>query len=138
MAKYKELKLTVIQNKKILEKMDEAGAELFGQPGMHPSYGAPTLILVSGKTRPEGSDELQYSNAGCIMQNMALEATELGLGSVYLKGMISAIEKNKEICEELNLPKDYIPIAALAVGYGNEEIKERPLTVERIAFDYIK
>ena len=150
-SKYSNVKLTVIQNSNMLEKIDAVGAEVYKKPNMKIRFGAPTLILVSVKIisdRPEflknsgiSEEEMNlgaYCDAACIMENMALAATDLGLGNVYLFGAALAIAKNPELCAELKIPAGYIPVSALPVGKAVKPLKERELTLSKIATEYIK
>jgi nitroreductase len=66
------------------------------------------------------------ANASCIIENISLAGTDVGVGSVYLLGFIYAISNNKEILKELNLPDGFVPAAAVALGYPTE-----PLTKEK-------
>ena len=122
--------LTVIQNKKILKAL----GRLFG-PENDIIYGAPTLILVSSPEMPMAG--VEYATAGCVIENMALAATDLGLGSIFLWGVAIGLSNAPELLEKLDLPEGYRPIAALAVGVGTEvvakckELKHK-LEVKRI------
>lgn len=77
--------LTVISSKTVLDQMKRSFTEVTGKEG-DPSYGAPLFILVS-KT-PEAIEEIAKYDAACIVENMHLAAAALGLGSVYIHGMI--------------------------------------------------
>lgn len=125
MGAYNSLHLTVIQNSDLLDKITNVTREAFNNPKMSPFYGAPTLIIVSGKPN-EKAPAIELANASCIIENMSLAATDMGLGHVYLLGFIYAISKNEELLKELNLPEGFVPAAAIAIGYPTE-----PLTAER-------
>lgn len=122
--------ITVVQNKALLK---ELGAQWGADKDI--IYGAPTLIVVSHKeSRMQGVGEM---NASCVIENMTLAATDLGLGSIYLLGVTAALSKNEELCKKLEIPQGYRPISALAVGYGKtpvEKCKEAKqiLTVNRV------
>ncbi|MCD8398670.1 MAG: hypothetical protein LUD12_16110 [Lachnospiraceae bacterium] len=60
------------------------------RPDSHPLYGAPELIIVSVKFDPS-TEAAGHANAAMIDHNMALAATELGVGCVYIYGAIAAI-----------------------------------------------
>ena len=135
-GQYDKMHLTVVQKSAILALVDCCTAEFFGDLSMHPLYGAPTLIVVSADS--SAPRDMSFCNAGCIVENMHLAATALGLGSVYLAGCTMAAEQNEEMRTALQLPEGYLPVSALAVGYAAGEKKERFLTTERIATDYIK
>ena len=68
MGKFEEVKLTVIQNKDLLNKFDSTGAKFFGNPESHPLYGAPTVILVSAINPGNAHTFVSYCNAACIVE----------------------------------------------------------------------
>ncbi len=86
MGQYDGVHLTIIQNAELLQKIDAAGAAMFGKPDMHPLYGAPTLILISTKTPASGGENVAFSNTAIISHNIVLEAVELGIGACYIWG----------------------------------------------------
>jgi nitroreductase len=143
---YDEIKLTVIQNKELLAKLDAAGAKLYGNPKLVRHF-APTLILVSFKTNgrkpgflatffsEDKPDPYPYCNVGCIVENMALAATDLGLGNVILGGPPLVITMNPELSAELKIPQGFMPGTAIALGKAAMPLKERELTVAKMATD---
>jgi len=138
MKKYDTLRLTVIQNPFFLDDLDREGAEFFGNPDLHPLYGARTLILVSSNATAEGQPPIAYSNVGCIIENMSLAATELGLGSCYIAGAIAALKKNEELLSKLNLPVNFVPISGIILGKPSVPLQERELVLDRIETHYFK
>ena len=138
MKKYENVKLTVIQNKELLGKLDAAGAKFFGNPDMHPLYGAPTVILVSVIAPDNPQNHVSYCNAACIIENMALAATDLGLGSVYLMGTIIAMAMDQELSKEFGVPQGFVPASAIAIGKGAAALEERTFTLDRIETEYLR
>lgn len=133
-ADYESLRLTVIQNPALLGRIDAATAKAFGNPELHPIYGASTLILVSGR---EGIiPNIEYANTGCIMENMHLKATELGHASIYLWSVTRGINADQVILADLKLPEGFRALSALAVGVPGEPLSPRELSV-KIDVDYI-
>lgn len=59
----------------------------------------------------------------CIVENMLLASTDLGLGSIYLTSFLRGVEKRKDLLEDLEIPKAYKPISAVGVGYIKGETK---------------
>ena len=57
-------------------------------------YGAQALIVVSATELSE--DHIEYANAGCVIENMHLQATALGLGSCYIWGCLRKLRSNKD------------------------------------------
>lgn len=127
---YKDLHITVIQNQELLEKTALFCGKAFGNEKYNPFYNAPTLIIVSAK--PKEDEQLVYiADVGCVMENMQLAATEMGLGCVYLWAMLNRIPQYPELIQALNLPEGFKAISALAVGYP--EVPLTPRTLDDIA-----
>ncbi|WP_378956878.1 nitroreductase family protein [Pelosinus sp. sgz500959] len=122
---YHEVHMTVIQNPDLLDRISKATANLLGNPKAKPLYGAPTLVIISGKPNDK-APTVAIANASCIIENMTLAATNLNIGSVYLLRSIFAINANQELIEDLNLPEGFFPAAGIALGYPNE-----PFTIEK-------
>lgn len=138
MGQYENVHLTIIKNKDLLAKIDKAGAKMFGKPDMHPLYNVPTLVVISSKNLGEAMANVSHSNCAIIAHNMALTATELGIGSVYIWGATMALSKDEELVQELNLPKDFFPCCALGLGKTNEKYEEREIPKNRISQNIIK
>ena len=128
MGKYDEMQITVIQDKKLLEELNEEFQKSLNNQNKRMFHGAPTGIIVSGK--PTNYCGMEYDNGACIIENMILMATDLNLGTVYLKGIILFLENNKELLEKLNIKKDFVPLAGMAVGYPEEEITPKEHHIE--------
>lgn len=139
MGRYDSVHLTVITSTELLGKIDAAGAAMFGKPDMHPLYGAPMLILVSA-TLPdaEGMKNVTYSNAASIVQNMALAATELGVGACHIWGATMALLNAPDVLASLRLPAGFTPCCALALGKTDCAFEPREIPAERIATDRIE
>lgn len=136
MGDYDSVHMTVIQNADMLDKITKAAAKSFGNPNMKPLYGAPTVIIVSGKPNSK-MPNIEMADAACIIENMALAATDLGIGNVYLLGFIKALCSDKELLKNLNLPEGFVPLSAIALGYSSE-IPEEKKSKHTIAVNKIK
>ncbi|MDR0597962.1 MAG: nitroreductase family protein [Treponema sp.] len=156
---YRDIHLTVVQNREILDKLSQAGAkrsedkkrmkeiagdtvleEDNGKPvtSSNPFYRAPTVIFVSHKAQGIQIG-IEYSNVACVVFSMHLAAAELGLGSVF---MWHALESMREIPELdnaylLNLPEGFTPLLGIAVGYPASAPRIRELQAEKIKTNYI-
>ena len=107
--------LTVVTDKAVLEKLGAQGGPERGDI----IYGAPALIIVSCPVTAPGLAEM---NAACVVEMMALQATDLGLGNIYLYGVTAMMQKNEELKAELHIPEGFVPLSALALGYGEEPV----------------
>ena len=131
MGQYDAMHLTLIRDKEILSEIDKAAAEMFGAPASHPLYGAPMLILVSGKIAP-GRENVIFSNAAMIIHNMALAATDLKVGSCDIWGAVAALNRSPEIVAKLSLPEGYKPCSGIIIGKTDVEFPLREIPKERI------
>ncbi|MGI6032193.1 MAG: nitroreductase family protein [Coriobacteriales bacterium] len=138
MKKYEDVHLAVIQAPDLLKRIDAAGAAFFGNPDMHPLYGAPTLIVVSSKEAGPGLPEnVACSNAAIIVENMALAAVDLGVGACHIWGAIEALA-HADFVSELGLPQGFVPKCALALGKSKIAYDKRDIPADRIACSYIR
>lgn len=126
---------TVITNRKVLDRISgenrrvllKSAGERMRRAAEDPAFdsfrGAPMAIVVSGEK------EANFAAADCAnaVQNMAVAAYSLGLGSCYIASFKIAMEtpEGAYLLDELGIPEGYIPLYALAVGYGNEVLGER-------------
>lgn len=133
MGKYEVMHLTVIQNRELLDKIDAAGAKFFQNPDMHPLYHAPALILVSTKKPEKNMENVAYSNAAIIVENMAIAATALNLGACHIWGAVAALSSDGELVSKLGLPEGYVPCCGLTVGKTDEAYSEREIPSDRIS-----
>ncbi|NLN07280.1 MAG: nitroreductase [Firmicutes bacterium] len=103
------------QPQKILVLQQPEGLETLGKTAR--LYNAPLALLVCADTsqswkRPfDGMDSGQI-DATIVTTYMMLEATRLGLGSVWICRFDPAVVK-----EDFNLPDHIVPVNILAVGY---------------------
>ncbi|MBR6801052.1 MAG: nitroreductase family protein [Eubacteriaceae bacterium] len=130
MGAYDSMKFTVIQNKDLLTEIDNVA----GAGKNHPLYGAPTLILLSAKELR--LPNIEYSNAGCVIQNMMIMAADLEIDNIYLWGAAMAVKNNPELKAKLNIPEDYHPIASIALGYSDKDRDKVKEEVMKITAEY--
>lgn len=133
MGAYGTVHLTVIRNQDFMEQLNQATAE-FMKRDNKALYGAPVLILVSGK--PGIPPVIECHNAGTIIENMLLAATDLGLGSVYIMGAVAALNTKPDLVAQLNLPDGFVPVAAMALGHPADALTVRDAT-QKIDISYL-
>lgn len=109
-ANLQPVKLLVVRSREGLDKVGKAAN----------IYGAPMAIIVyadHGKAwkRPFDGKMSSDIDASILTDHMMLEATELGLGTVWI-----CYFKPDVIREEFDLPEGLEPINILAVGYTEE------------------
>lgn len=110
-ANLQPIHLIAVQGKDGLEKIGKAAN----------IYGAPLAIIVCADhskawVRPFDRKQTTDIDASILTDHMMIEATELGLGSVWV-----CYFKPDIIKKEFELPDNLEPINILAIGYSNEE-----------------
>lgn len=137
-AKHENLQLTVIQDANKLAEIRALCGGAMDDPNANPTYGAPTLIIVSTKLDNDEISPISVANAAGIVENMHLTATDLGLASIFLFGFVRALNIQNQLGPAINLPKGWAPVAALGVGHAVSELKERKLALGKIRTEYIR
>lgn len=135
MGRYESVKLTVIQNEELLTHIDRKGAVFFGDASLHPLYGAPTMVVISGENKDV---ELAMCNASCIAENMLITASDLGLGACYIRGCLKAVREDEEICRLMKVPEGFLPCAGVILGYPKETPKAGELVTDKLATDFVR
>ena len=132
--------ITALQNPEELQAWDQHCTTASGNPNYHMFYQAPTLIFVSAQPKADGQ-AVFIADVACIMENMHLAATALGLGSVFLWAMVNRVPLTDELLQTLQLPPDFVPVSVLAVGYPKLPLSARTLDnlkPDRIATTLLK
>ena len=81
---------------------------------------APLAIVLLGSTQRMKFSENWEQDLGAAAENLLLEATELGLGAVWL-GVHPLKERIDAVKAQFSLPEKLRPFAVVAVGYPKEE-----------------
>lgn len=116
--------LTVIEKPEVLALMRETFTRVSGA-AEDPSYGAPMFIMVSAT--PEANDTVVKYDAAVIIENMHLAATELGLGSCYIHGMIRTIRHEADWKKAAGIPEEATPMCGLILGHAKMPFRKRPM-----------
>ncbi|MDR1638051.1 MAG: nitroreductase family protein, partial [Clostridiales bacterium] len=134
---YKDLRLTAVKDRGLLDKLSVAAIKriedrsrqalitreikpeaLPPKTNRDPFYGAPLAIFVSHR-KQSLQPGIEFSNVACVALSMQLAATELGLGSVFIWGVLEAMRDIPELDNThlLNLPEGFEPLLGIAIGY---------------------
>lgn len=136
---------TVIQSKQMIDAIsddtkksfvhakDQRTRDLATNEKMHVFYGAPTVIVVSGR-----EDALMpKADCGAATQNMLLAAESLNIGGCW-NGYVAYLfnsELGKSYMEKLNIPEGHKPYYAIAIGYkGVDSLNAPPRKENRIQY----
>lgn len=82
-------------------------------------------------------NNIEYANCACVINNMLLAATDLGLGSVYLMGAPMAIGEDKQLKRDLGIPDSFSPLAAVALGYAKNGLSKDRVLKQHITLNRV-
>jgi len=130
---------SVVQNPELIQEVhDEAarvmgreGSPRFADPDFQIFYYAPTVVFIFGEKGFSWTDV----DCGIAVENMALAAEGLGVGSVILGLPKPAFQGNKadELRNRLQCPEGYDFVIALALGYSTDTKAAHDLREEKIS-----
>ncbi len=129
-----EINFYVIQNKDSIRELAERYSKYAFNDGKvrNFAYGAPTLILLYGKS---GARFMEI-DAGIAAENMTLAAHSLGLGSLII-GCIKEYlysDDGREYATSIGISEDLSFGIALAIGHTNEPTPSKPRLEDRIKY----
>ena len=110
-ANLQPVRLLVVQEKEGLAKIEKAAN----------IYNAPLAVIVCADhstawTRPCDKKQTGDIDASILTDHMMLQASELGLGTVWV-----CYFKPDILSQEFNLPENLEPVNILVIGYADEE-----------------
>ena len=114
---YEAFHLTIVESEDMIKKLPADKL-----------YDAPVCVIVSAKVNEERKN-INFADAGCLIENMMLAATDIGLGCVYLWGMIMMISGDEDLLKDLGIPEGYKPISGMALGHIGELKEAKELSV---------
>lgn len=134
-GQYDSLHLTVIQNMELLNEIGNKVTALVQKTlgkKLDKNFGAPTMIIVSAKQGHVPG--VEYANAACILENMALAATDMGIDNIVWGGAAVVVSQDDSLRSKLEIPKGFPPVLCASFGYGavEEPAKVHTISVNRI------
>lgn len=109
----KPYEFIIVTEKELLNKLSETGLYC------HMLKYAAAAIVVMSKADEQETPYWQ-ADCGAVVENILLEATELGIGSCWI-GEYPNIEKSQKVKEILLIPEDYQVFATISLGYAQEK-----------------
>lgn len=120
---------TVVQNQELIHELDYEAKDIFKQSeeeflrnvgnneNFKPSYGAPTIIIVSG----QNGNQHMKEDCGAATQNMLLAAYSIGIGTCWNAALTAAFggEKSEYLRSRLQIPEGYTPLYGISLGYAD-------------------
>lgn len=130
---YENLHITVVQDEALIKEIfDVTEEEMYKLSNVrrNMNFGAKTYIIVSSIN----PTNMEYVNAGCIVENMILAATALNINTVMMAAPTRSIADKKDLLLRLGIPSGYVPLLSSLFGYAKEDElpKEHHITINRI------
>ena len=134
-AKYDAMHIAVVQNEAVLKQIMDATSDFISKLFGHRKemdFGAKTLIVVSGA--PGMMPGIEYANAGCILENMILAATSIGIDNIIWGGAAVVISQSEDLMNLLGIPLGFKPLLCASFGYAAEKqsAKEHHIPISRV------
>lgn len=104
----------------VVTNRDALNAIADHQASMNMMKTAYCAIIVMGDREASQPDEYLYVDSAAAIENMLLEAVHLGLGTCWC-AIGPKTDRIKYFRESYQISEQYVPIAAVAVGYPDEE-----------------
>lgn len=119
---YDSLHLTVVRDRGLLVRIADASSDMVQRmtgSRKDMDFGAGTVIIVSSK--PAVLPGLEYANAACVLENMVLAATDLGVDSLLWGAAAQAVGHDAGLRSDLGIPEGSDPILCASFGYADSE-----------------
>ena len=111
-------KMVVLQNKDDIKYVSSLNAEVMGNPGADPFYGAPTVIIVFA----DKNIRTYYDDGVLVMGNLLNAAHAVGVDScfIYRAREVFNTEKGRALMKKWGLGDNYEGIGNCILGYADE------------------
>lgn len=111
--------MVVVQDPQVIDHMRELNANIMGNPGSDPFYGAPTVVVVLAD-----GDNYNWMKDGClVMGNLMTAAASIGVGSCWINRATELFDmpEGKELLKKWGLTENYRGIGNCILGYPEGE-----------------
>ena len=111
--------IVAVQNPETIAQLRKMNAEIMGNPGSDPFYGAPTVLVVLARKEVHTAVE----DGSLTMGSMMLAAESIGLACCWIHRARESFEtaEGKQLLAAWGLdPEGYIGVGNLILGYAAE------------------
>ena len=112
--------LVAVQDPETIALMSRLNAQIMGQSGTDPFYGAPTVVVVLA----DGENPNWLKDGSLVMGNLMNAAHALGLGScwVHRARQVHETDAGRELLRKWGVPEGYAGVGNCILGYPDGEI----------------
>ena len=112
--------MVVVQDPETIAWMSKLNAEIQGNPGTDPFYGAPTVVVVLG----DGEKLNWLQDGSLVIGNLMTAAAALGLGSCWINRAIETFERpeGKALLKKWGLGETWKGVGNCILGYTDAPV----------------
>ena len=124
--------IVAVTDRALRDRLSAMNAEVIGDPGRDPFYGAPVVLVVLA---PRDQANRVYDGS-LVMGNLMLAAHALGLGSCWIHRAREEFDtpEGKAILAELGVEGDYEGIGHCILGYPADVPAAKPRNDGRVFY----
>ena len=112
--------MVVVQDPETIAYLSRMNAQIMGNPGSDPFYGAPTVVVVLA----DGGRPTWLQDGSLVMGNLMTAAWSLGVGSCWVNRAIETFDRpeGKELLKKWGLPETYRGVGNCVLGYIDGDV----------------
>ena len=109
--------MVVVQDAETIAYLSGMNAQIMGNPGADPFYGAPTVVVVLA----DGENPNWFADGSLVMGNLMLAAYSVGLGSCWINRARELFDmpEGKELLKKWGLDEKYRGVGHCILGYAD-------------------
>lgn len=122
--------IVVIQDKETIQRLSRMNAEVAGQPGSDPFYGAPTVLVVLA----DKSVRTYLQDGSLVMGNLMNAAHAMGVSSCWVHRAKEEFEseEGQAFLKKWGIKGNYEGIGHCILGYAVKEEEAKPRKADSI------
>ena len=109
--------MVAVQDKETIAYLSKMNAQIMGNPGADPFYGAPTVVVVLA----DGENPNWHADGTLVMGNLLLAAHAVGLGSCWINRATELFDmpEGKALLKKWGLDEKYRGVGHCILGYAD-------------------
>ena len=112
--------MVVVQDPETIAYLSRMNAQIMGNPGSDPFYGAPTVVVVLA----DGGRPTWLQDGSLVMGNLMNAAAALGVGSCWINRAMETFElpEGKALLAEWGLGENWKGVGNCILGYTDQAV----------------
>lgn len=130
---FQSTKLVVVQDRAVIDRLEDLNRQVLGNPSAKPFYGAPAVIVVLS----EESNPNWLQDGSLVMGNLMNAAASLGIGSCWINRALEAFElpEGKALLAQWGLDEHWKGVGNCILGYTDSAVLgDKPRKAGRVLY----